>query len=430
MRNSYQLKEERAALESKITELCSKIEESGDIEFCEASKPELEMYRSQIMELDEEKRQLDEKIKEYTKRCMDFSTPVVNNNNVKTENRSMTNSSKVSLLGLIRKAKEGGIQDYTDEERSLLAEGTAMNERARSNYGMGPNVLNIPVYAEDRAMFKVTGSGNVHDDVVETDIQHMLSPLRANNVLAKAGAKFLTGLTSDISYPVMSASNVFWTSENGNAVDGSGSISSVTFKPFRVAAYIDISNQLLIQDSSSAEQTIINDLVNAVGSKLEATILGNESDDPNHFSLFYNQTPTSITSYADLCNLEATVAEANVYGKMTYLVSPGAKAKLRTMSKSTKVTQLVLEGGNIDGTPVYDSTLVGKGVGSGTPFVQSGNLIYGDFSNLVIGQWGGLGLKVINNDTPTAMGEFTRLIVNARFGVGVLRPQAFAFGLV
>ena len=171
----------------------------------------------------------------------------------------------------------------------------------------------------------------------------------------------------------------------------------------------------------------MRDIVNAINDKLEATVLGNESDDPAHFSLFYNQTPTTISSYANLCALEASIENNNIFGKMSYLVSPGAKANLRSMAKSSKVTQLVLEGGDIDGTPVYSSTNVGKGVGSGTPFVQSGNLIYGDFSNLVIGQWGGLDLTV-DPYTLAAAGK-VRVVVNAFFGVGVLRSSAFAFGL-
>ena len=121
----------------------------------------------------------------------------------------------------------------------------------------------------------------------------------------------------------------------------------------------------------------------------------------------------------DYCLVSKTLIEDR-------LVSPKAKAGLRKMTQ--KATKLVLEGSDIEGTPVYSSTNVGKGVGSGTPFVQSGNLIYGDFTNLIIGQWGGLDLVI--DPYTQARDNKIRVVVNALFGVGVLRPQAFAFGLV
>ena len=54
--------------------------------------------------------------------------------------------------------------------------------------------------------------------------------------------------------------------------------------------------------------------------------------------------------------------------------------------------------------------------------------IYGDFSNLAIGQWGGIDLTV-DPYTKAAAGQ-VRLVINAYFDAKVLRPEAFAFGTV
>lgn len=417
MKNTVELNKEKEALKTR----CKTIVEGAKTEMRMLSQDELneiDTNKERISSIDEEIRSIEDQLKSYDN-LLDFNTKKVNV--MKAEERNVIvgeSREKVSLLKMIEKAASH--RNFSDAEEDFISRGKALNASA----GLATSG-DIQIATESRAAFTV---GTDHNDVVATDIQNILDPLRAKNVLVQAGAKFLTGLRGDIQYPILSGANVGWLAETASASDGAGTISAVSIQPKRLSAYVDISKQFLAQDSADCEAAILRDIVNAVNDKLEATVLGNESDDPAHFSLFYNQTPTAISTYAGLCNLEASVENANIFGKMSYLVSPGAKAALRGMAKSTKVTQLVLEGGDIDGTPVYSSTNVGKGVGSGTPFVQSGNLIYGDFTNLVIGQWGGLDLTI---DTVTqAVAGKVRVIINAFFGVGVLRPQAFAFGLV
>lgn len=417
MKNTVELNKEKEALKTR----CKTIVEGAKTEMRMLSQDELneiDTNKERISGIDEEIRSIEDQLKSYDN-LLDFNTKKVNV--MKAEERNVIvgeSREKVSLLKMIEKAASH--RNFSDAEEDFISRGKALNASA----GLATSG-DIQIATESRAAFTV---GTDHNDVVATDIQNILDPLRAKNVLVQAGAKFLTGLRGDIQYPILSGANVGWLAETASASDGAGTISAVSIQPKRLSAYVDISKQFLAQDSADCEAAILRDIVNAVNDKLEATVLGKESDDPAHFSLFYNQTPTAISTYAGLCNLEASVENANIFGKMSYLVSPGAKAALRGMAKSSKVTQLVLEGGDIDGTPVYSSTNVGKGVGSGTPFVQSGNLIYGDFTNLVIGQWGGLDLTI---DTVTqAVAGKVRVIINAFFGVGVLRPQAFAFGLV
>ena len=81
------------------------------------------------------------------------------------------------------------------------------------------------------------------------------------------------------------------------------------------------------------------------------------------------------------------------------------------MAKSTKSTQLVMEGGQIDGTDVLN-----------TSNVESTNIAYGDFSNLAIGQWGAIDLTV-DPYTQASNGK-VRLVINAFFDAKVIRPEA------
>lgn len=124
---------------------------------------------------------------------------------------------------------------------------------------------------ETRAAVSVASEGV---DVVATDLYDIIEPLRAKNVLVQAGAKFYTGLTNNAQIPVMTGSNVNWAGETAAATDGNVLFNNVTLTPKRLTAYVDISKMLLAQDSIGVENAIRQDLINAINSKLENTILG------------------------------------------------------------------------------------------------------------------------------------------------------------
>ena len=169
----------------------------------------------------------------------------------------------------------------------------------------------------------------------------------------------------------------------------------------------------MVQDSKDAEALIRQDIVNAINSKLESTILGSAAGTTTQPAGIFNSSeelPT-IASYADVCNLESEIEDANVNGECVYVMSNKAKAAFRNMAKSAKSTQLVMEGGQIDGTEVYN-----------TSNVEGKNVAYGDFSNLAIGQWGAVDLTV-DPYTQASNGK-VRLVINAFFDAKVLRDGA------
>lgn len=281
------------------------------------------------------------------------------------------------------------------------------------NAGMGfEGQIQLPI--ENRAAVTVNVEG---EDVVATDIFDILEPLRAKNVLVQAGASVYSGLVGNVKIPVMGASNVTWEGETSPAQDGAGTFTHVELSPKRLTAYIDISKQFLIQtDNLQAEAKIRQDLINAITSKLEATILGDAAGSTTQpAGIFNGVTPTAITSFADITDLEADVEGANVFGECKYIMDPKSKAVLRNMARSADNTRLVMEGGEVDGT----QALITSNMGDNT-------LVYGDFSNIVIGQWGAIDLTV--DPYTQATNGCVRLVVNAFFDAKVARSEALAFG--
>ena len=271
--------------------------------------------------------------------------------------------------------------------------------------------IQLPV--ESRAAVTVT---NEHDDVIEVQFADLLTPLRAKNVLVAAGAKYMSGLIGDVQVPIMGAGNVTWEGEVASAKEAGYTFTSKKLQPKRLTAYVDISNQFLVQDSIGAEQAIRADIVAAINSKLESTILGSaQGSTTTPAGIFYGQTPKKITTFKDICDLEASIEDANVIGECKYVMSNKAKAALRNMPKSSKSTQLVMENGEVDGTPVLN-----------TSNVEAQNIAYGDWNNLAIGQWGAIDL-VVDPYTLAKDGQ-VRIVINAFFDAVTLRPEAFAFG--
>ena len=271
--------------------------------------------------------------------------------------------------------------------------------------------IQLPV--ESRAAVTVTDE---HDDVIEVQFADLLTPLRAKNVLVAAGAKCMSGLSGDVQVPIMGAGNVTWEGEVASAQEAGYTFTSKKLQPKRLTAYVDISKQFLVQDSIGAEQAIRADIVAAINSKLESTILGSaQGSTTTPAGIFYGQTPKKITTFKDICDLEASIEDANVIGECKYVMSNKAKAALRNMPKSSKSTQLVMENGEVDGTPVLN-----------TSNVEAQNIAYGDWNNLAIGQWGSIDL-VVDPYTLAKDGQ-VRIVINAFFDAVTLRPEAFAFG--
>lgn len=362
-------------------------------------------------ETDETEEVVDEMTKDETVTDNDETEEEEEETEKELRNNTIKNHTKMNKeFRLIKAINDIANNRSVDETaQAVVKAGAEEMRKAGVSYG---GQIQLPT-SELRSAITVTAEG---EDVVATEIYDILEPLRAKNVLVAAGAKFITGLVGDVQVPSMSAGNVTWEGETASAKDGGQTFTAVKLSPKRLTAYVDISKQFLVQDSKSAEALIRQDIINAINSKLEATILGSAVGTTTQpAGIFNGKSKKTIASFKDVCDLEAKIEDANVIGECKYVMSNKAKAALRNMAKSAKSTELVMEGGAIDGTAVLN-----------TSNVEEQNVVYGDFSNLAIGQWGSIDL-LVDPYTKAADGQ-VRLVVNAFFDAKVLRDGAFAYG--
>ena len=352
--------------------------------------------------------------KEDDKSDEDVETPMEDEDETPTDDDKEDNSNvrmnkNFSLLKTVRSISKN--QPLDELTNAVVEQGKSeMRKAGLSAQGQ----LVIPTN-EVRAIHSVTADG---ESVVATDVFDILTPLRAKNVLAQAGATIYSNLTSDVKIPIMSKSNVTFEDENGEAKDGAGAFNYLKLTPHRLTAYVDISKELLAQDSVDVENAIRTDLVNAINSKLEEAFLSDFSGStvqPKGVFAIVKPDSAVTSNFATLVANEAKVEDANILNEPCYILSNKAKAALRAMAKGAKSTELVYENGEVDGTKAYN-----------TSNVPASNYLFGDMSSLVIGTWSGLDL-IVDPYTQAAKGA-VRLVVNMYIDFGVARPETLVAG--
>lgn len=328
------------------------------------------------------------------------------------------------------KPEEVEEKEETPEEEELPEE----EERNKSNKNISRNTMEkrfslvkeirnamdkgtqINLAELNKRAYTVADNGEA---VVETDIFDIMKPLYDKNVLVAAGAKYMTGLVGDVQVPVMTGVAATWEGEVDETAEGAGSFTQVKLSPKRLSVRVPVSLQLLAQDGVGVENAIREDIINAVNQKLEATILGaGAGDTTKPEGLFNGATKNAIADFGDIADLEATVEAAKIDGNCKYIVSPKAKATLRATIKGTNATGMVFENNAIDGVEALS-----------TGHVAAGDLVYGDFSQLLIGAWGDVTLDVVRDSAYLSKGQVC-IIVNAYFDAKPARKAAFAFGTV
>lgn len=371
--------EERSEDEEKDKEECSEDEDKEDTE--EVSEDEEKEKKG--------KRSLTRKFKEYNKEKRSINT------NMKK---------KFNLFGAIKSVVEGTPMDERNQEVIDKAKSEIRNSGFTSN-----GQIAFPAF-ESRDAETYTA------DEIATVVKHNLeADPRANLVLSKVGAQWLTDLTAnEVILPNFDGNNVFWADDKAEvsaSKQGRGAINDVSLKPKRLTAYIDVSRSFLNWDEVNANEVIYNDLVNAVYDKLESTVLGNVAGDITRpAGLFNGAEEVAALDYAAIADLEASLEEKN-FADYKYIMSPAIKAKLRTTPTSKSVAAgFIFENGEVAGVPA-EVTSNAKGI------------IVGDFKQLYIGSW--KNFDIIIDPYTLATENKIRITVNAWYDAVMRRPSAF-----
>ena len=341
-------------------------------------------------------------VEENKPEVQEETEPKENRNNINnTKNIHMSNFSLIKAINDVVNNR-----NINEDALNVIEMGATEMRKSGLSYS---GQIQLPVEERGDAVAATVATDG--KEIVATDKLNILSPLMGKSILAEAGATFLTGLVGNISIPNYTGSTCGWKGELEAADNGKGTFGSVELSPKRLTAYIDISKQFLTQDSVGAEEMLRADIVNSLVAKLEQTIFGDAAGDNTKPAGIFNSAETVAPSYQGVCEAEAAVTDYS--GEKRFVMSPTAKSafKQATISGTKSDLRLLLEDGEVDGYPVSDSSNV-----------VAGGYAFGDFSELVVAQWGGIDIVV--DPYTLATKNAIRLVINAYFDAKVRRDGA------
>ena len=341
-------------------------------------------------------------VEENKPEVQEETEPKENRNNINnTKNIHMSNFSLIKAINDVVNNR-----NINEDALNVIEMGATEMRKSGLSYS---GQIQLPVEERGDAVAATVATDG--KEIVATDKLNILEPLRGKSILAEAGATFLTGLVGNISIPNYTGSTCGWKGELEAADNGKGNFGSVELSPKRLTAYIDISKQFLTQDSVGAEEMLRADIVNSLVAKLEQTIFGDAAGDTTKPAGIFNSAEVVAPSYQGVCAAEAAVTDYS--GEKRFVMSPTAKSafKQATISGTKSDLRLLLEDGEVDGYPVSDSSNV-----------VAGGYAFGDFSELVVAQWGGIDIVV--DPYTLATKNAIRLVINAYFDAKVRRDGA------
>ena len=240
---------------------------------------------------------------------------------------------------------------------------------------------------EKRTTMTTTGAAAVVPDDYRAD--QFIGLLRNSMIVRSLGARVLTGLRGDTVLPkATGAATAYWVGEGDALTESNTTYSSIKLEPKTVGALTAFSRQLALQSNPSIEALLRDDISAVVGLAVDKALL--------HGTAVAKQ-PVGILNVSGIqtANL-ATLSWATVVAMLEKLglenVSPNAvlthakaATKLQTTLKDASAGSVYLmDGGRVAGLPAYVTNQLDAK--SGTP--DKGRVIAGDFSQIVIGEWG------------------------------------------
>lgn len=360
------------------------------------------------------------------------------------------NVNMFSLSRLIsRKAQglplEGAELEFTQEG----------DQEARES-GISPQgvmIPNIVLRNMNRRDLTATGTTSTTLDqggmTVATDKGTLLEALFEKQVLVQAGATVLTGLVGNIDLPrIVKGTEPSEKAENAQATEYTPTTLMLSLSPNRLPTVVEVSNQLLRQSGNrSLDAFLQNHLTSQLRVRMEKKAIHGDgsSNTPTGIlattgigAIYAGAAATDGTNangaapvWGDIINLEKEVAidDADI-GSLHYLSNPKVRGKLKqTVRVSSTDSMFVLDdraGGMLNGyTPLWTncvSSALSKG-GSGAVLSA---IIFGNFRDLILAQWGGIDILV----NPFSKDDYglTRINAAVYYSAGVVRPESFAAG--
>ena len=263
-----------------------------------------------------------------------------------------------------------------------------------------------------------------------------IEALRANMVVKQAGALFLSGLVGEVAIPAQNAVNsASWVAENAAVTEVNPTYRQVTMAPKTLGTFTDISRHLMHQSTPAIETIVRNDIIRSLSNEVDKKAIQGDGT---------SNTPTGILStsgigavaigtnggagtWAHVVNTWKEVATDNAnVGALAFITSPLQISRFMAAAKvsSSDSVMIMNDQAKLMGYNVFSTTNSPDNLTKGTASGTCSALTFGNFNDLIIGEWGSLDISV-DPYTNAAKGG-TRIIGLYDVDVAVRHAESFA----
>lgn len=273
--------------------------------------------------------------------------------------------------------------------------------------GRSAQGLFVPVEVQQRDLTVGTTTAGGH--TVSTDLlaSNFIDMLRNRMMVMDMGAQMLSGLTGSIAIPRQTGgATAYWVAESGAPTESAPAFDQVTMAPKTVGAFVDISRKLMLQSSIDVEGFVRNDLATVLALAIDLAALhgSGSSNQPTGIAAtsgigsVAGGTNGLAPTWAHMIELESDVAVANAdVGRMGYLTNAKVRGKLKSTQKVATYGDSFIWGEGdapINGYRAGVSNQVASNLTKGTSSGVCSAIFFGNWNDLIIGQWGTLDLMV------------------------------------
>lgn len=277
--------------------------------------------------------------------------------------------------------------------------------------------------------------------LIPTEKIDWFDALFAYSVLDKLGIQKLTGLSANTDIPGFSSAVVSgWANgETGTQSPDDPTVVNRALRPKLLYGATNISKRLAIQTNRSVDQMIMMDIMASMAQTLQAAVINGSGSSGQPTGILNTSGIQSVAmgtngaalSFAKALELWAAIAQANSnMDNFKWLTNPLVHGKaLQTSTDTGSGAMIVTYNNNFGGSPnaianypLFSTSSVPSTLTKGSSGAVCSALIGGDFSQVVVGQFGGVELIVDN--ISQARSGFTALTINQFVDVVVKQPAA------
>ena len=419
------LNEQSGAKQEKALTITSKAE-SEKRGFTEDERTEIRAINAEIRDINDSIQLESERISNAT-----GIRPALSNGEARDFSKySLARAVRCLISGAPVDGLEGEL--HQEAQREARAGGIAL----RGSFAIPAVFTTAKENRDMTATGTTTVTGDQGGQLIQTTLGSFIELLYSKMVLRGLGAQFLTGLQGNFALPKMlTGTTPTKKAENAAFDESSPTVGQVTFSPKRVGGFVEYSKQLLMQENGyGIENLLRNDLATQIALAMELGVInGGGTNEPtgilNAAASVAGGTNGLAPTLDHLIALQTAVALLNAdVGSMGYLTNVAVRGKLmRTpIEAGTSAERIwsfnqnnMLAGYNVAITNQVPSNLT-KGTASGV----CSAIIFGNFADLVVAQWGGVDIQV--NPYIKDTEGLVRITADAYYDSGIRRAASFA----